>query len=102
MAGPRFACVVRCEMEQRAVKSLLGEWMAVFERAKKGWKIYSLKPLEQAQKEAENPAKYRGYKQPKVPKSEMTKNTPSDRLKIAREVGEEKAAKEGPNEKLER
>lgn len=56
----------------------------------------------QAQKEAENPAKYRSYKAPKVPKSEMTKNTPGDRLKIAREVAEEKAVKEGPNEKLER
>lgn len=102
MAGARFGCVLRCEMQQRAVASLLGEWMAVFERVKKTWKIQSLKPLDQAQKEAENPAKYRSYKAPKVPKSEMTKNTPGDRLKIAREVAEEKAVKEGPNEKLER
>jgi len=89
-------------MEQRAVKSLLGEWMAVFERAKKGWKIYSLKPLEQARKEAENPDKYRGYKQPKVPKSELTKNCPKDRLMLAREQEEERLKKEGPNEKEER
>merc|ERR1719230_1304301 len=102
MAGARFGCVLRCQMEQRAVPSLLGEWMAVFERVKKMWKLYTLKPVEQAQKEAENPEKYRSYKQPKVKKSEMTKNTPKDRLEIAREQAEEKRLKEGPNEKEER
>jgi len=89
-------------MEQRAVPSLLGEWMAVFERVKKMWKLYTLKPVEQAQAEAENPEKFRTYKQPKVPKSEMTKNTPKDRIKLAKEIAEQKAAKEGPDEKAER
>jgi len=102
MAGARFGCLLRCEMEQRAVPSLLGEWMGVFERVKKSWKLNSLKPLDQAKKEAENPEKYRGYRQPKVKKSEMTKNCPKDRLIIAREQAEEKAKKEGPNEKEER
>jgi len=102
MAGARFGCVLRCEMEQRAVNSLLGEYMATFDRIKKSWKLHSLKPLEQAQKELENPEKYRSYKQPKVPKSEMTKNCPKDRLEIAREQAEEKRKKEGPNEKEER
>ena len=41
-------------------------------------------------------------RQPKVKKSEMTKNCPKDRLIIAREQAEEKAKKEGPNEKEER
>ena len=63
MAGARFGCLLRCEMEQRAVPSLLGEWMGVFERVKKSWKLNSLKPLDQAKKEAENPEKYRGYRQ---------------------------------------
>jgi len=78
--------------------------MAVFDRQKKGWKLNSLKPLDQAKKEAENPEKYGsgGYRKPKAKKSEMTKNTPKDRLAIAHEVAEEKAKKEGPNEKAER
>merc|ERR1712227_600118 len=73
--------------------------MAVFERVKKAWKLHSLKPVEQAQKEAENPEKYR---QPKVKKSEMSKNTPKERLEIARETAQQKAEKEGPDEKAER
>merc|ERR1711988_396300 len=66
------------------------------------WKLYTLKPLDQAQKESENPEKYRQYRQPKVKKSEMTKNTPKDRIKLAKEIAEQKAAKEGPDEKAER
>lgn len=102
MAGSRFGCVVKCQMEQRAVASLLGEWMCVMERQKRRWVVNSLKPLEEVQKAAENPEKYRMNKQPKAKKSEMTKNTPGDRLMLAREQAEEKRLKEGPNEKAER
>lgn len=102
MAGSRFGCVVKCQMEQRAVASLLGEWMCVMERQKKRWVVNSLKPLEEVKAAAENPEKYRVNQQPKAKKSEMTKNTPKDRLMLAREQAEEKAAKEGPNEKAER
>merc|ERR1712072_373177 len=102
MAGARFGCVLRCQLEQRAVPSLLVEWMAVFERVKKMWKLYTLKPLDQAQKESENPEKFRQYRRPKVKKSEMTKNTPKDRINLAYEIAKQKAAKEGPDEKAER
>ena len=66
MAGSRFGCVLSCQLQQRAVQSLLGEWMAVFDRQKKGWKLNSLKPLDQAQKEAADPEKYGAYRRPKA------------------------------------
>jgi len=76
--------------------------MAVFHQERKTWKLQSLKPIEQAKKEAENPEKYRAYRQPKVKKSELSKNTPQERLSIARETEQQRLEKDGPDEKAER
>merc|ERR1711959_258442 len=68
MAGARFTAVLRCAMENRAVELLMGEWVGVFERVRKCWSLYSLKPKEQAEREANQTNRPK-----KIPKDQRSK-----------------------------
>jgi len=93
MTGARCTALVRCAVENRAVEMLLGEWVAEFEWHRKSWKMLSLKPRDQVEREAQP------KKEKKIPKEQRSENTPEERIALAEESERIQKEKEDPDPK---